>query len=576
MNIKEAEKRTGIASSSIRYWEERGLLSAERLDNRYREYNDDDIKHLIKIKRLREVGIPIADIKLYIDAVISYEKLLSEHQKRLESDESESKRIKELLNSMIYEKDSPVSNSTESYCEFEVIPEGPLLFGLDIGTTSISAQVISLNSKSAVHTYTINYSASISDESYPDAFASDGEKLASIAISLISSALETYKNIVSIGITGQMHGIICIGEKGEALSPLYTWQNQFGQRIIGKVSICEEIEALCGKSYPTGYGLITLYALKKLGLYPKNTVKIACIADFVMMKLCQKYIPVCHPTNAHALGFYNISERKFDTESLEKLGIYKDILPEISEDYGVFGYYRGIPVSYTVGDNQSGVFGSICETGDVLLNIGTSAQVSFICKNNGNIKSNNNAACEIRPYFGENILFSGAVLCGGRALSILASFMGEVASALGQTVPKKQIYSIINSYALKSENTLDILSEFSGTRSDPLSRGYIKNIGVQNFTLSEISGGFCRAIINECYQLYREMSEEMPKRLIISGNALRRNVALRKYAEEIFGAKVTMPSHTEEAAYGAAVYGAVSANIIEKSDAKKLIKYKNI
>ena len=36
----------------------------------------------------------------------------------------------------------------------------------------------------------------------------------------------TGKTITSIGITGQMHGILYVDESGRGLSPLYTWQDR--------------------------------------------------------------------------------------------------------------------------------------------------------------------------------------------------------------------------------------------------------------------------------------------------------------------------------------------------------------
>lgn len=69
MKIKEIEKRTGIQSANIRYYEKEGLLHPERNEeNNYRDYSEADVQRLEQIKILRLLGISIEEIKeLYMD-----------------------------------------------------------------------------------------------------------------------------------------------------------------------------------------------------------------------------------------------------------------------------------------------------------------------------------------------------------------------------------------------------------------------------------------------------------------------------------------------------------------------------
>lgn len=64
MKIKEVENLTGITKANIRYYEKEGLLEPERnLENNYREYSEEDIECLERIKVLRLLGVTIAEIK---------------------------------------------------------------------------------------------------------------------------------------------------------------------------------------------------------------------------------------------------------------------------------------------------------------------------------------------------------------------------------------------------------------------------------------------------------------------------------------------------------------------------------
>lgn len=67
MKISQLAKVTNVASKTIRYYEEIGLLpAAYRNDNGYREYRASDMERLIFIRRCRELQIPLEQIKRLI------------------------------------------------------------------------------------------------------------------------------------------------------------------------------------------------------------------------------------------------------------------------------------------------------------------------------------------------------------------------------------------------------------------------------------------------------------------------------------------------------------------------------
>lgn len=56
MTSKEMEARSGVARANIRYYEAEGLLHPKRAKNGYRDYSEDDLAALEKIKLLRRGG----------------------------------------------------------------------------------------------------------------------------------------------------------------------------------------------------------------------------------------------------------------------------------------------------------------------------------------------------------------------------------------------------------------------------------------------------------------------------------------------------------------------------------------
>jgi Cu(I)-responsive transcriptional regulator len=63
MTIGEAASLSGVPPKTIRYYEEIGLIAApERLENRYRAYDESDVRTLRFIQRARSLGFPLKEV----------------------------------------------------------------------------------------------------------------------------------------------------------------------------------------------------------------------------------------------------------------------------------------------------------------------------------------------------------------------------------------------------------------------------------------------------------------------------------------------------------------------------------
>lgn len=64
MKIHEVEEQTGLTAKSIRYYESKGLIEVHRdEENGYRDYREEDVLHLKRIKLLRYLEFSIEDIR---------------------------------------------------------------------------------------------------------------------------------------------------------------------------------------------------------------------------------------------------------------------------------------------------------------------------------------------------------------------------------------------------------------------------------------------------------------------------------------------------------------------------------
>ena len=64
MNIKEIEERSGLTRANIRYYEQEGLLSPVRRENKYRDYSEEDLETLLRIALLRSLGFSLEEIRM--------------------------------------------------------------------------------------------------------------------------------------------------------------------------------------------------------------------------------------------------------------------------------------------------------------------------------------------------------------------------------------------------------------------------------------------------------------------------------------------------------------------------------
>ena len=64
MKINEVEQLVGVTKRNIRFFEKEGLLSPGRnADNGYRDYGEEDVESLRKIKLLRKLDVPLEEIR---------------------------------------------------------------------------------------------------------------------------------------------------------------------------------------------------------------------------------------------------------------------------------------------------------------------------------------------------------------------------------------------------------------------------------------------------------------------------------------------------------------------------------
>ncbi len=66
MNIGEAAERSGLSAKTIRYYEQVGLVDAERRENGYRRYGPREVQTLRFLNRARGLGFSMEDCRVLL------------------------------------------------------------------------------------------------------------------------------------------------------------------------------------------------------------------------------------------------------------------------------------------------------------------------------------------------------------------------------------------------------------------------------------------------------------------------------------------------------------------------------
>jgi sedoheptulokinase len=448
------------------------------------------------------------------------------------------------------------------------------VIGLDVGTTTISGVLIDTEEMTLLCSRTIPNNANL-PAGYPWENIQNPEMIWELSRQVIDYFSARCTKIDGIGITGQMHGILYLDASGNAVSNLATWQDERGNQIFqGNSTYCDYLSSMTGYPMATGYGLTTHFFNMHNHLIPENAIAFSSIADYIAMRLCRIAGPVVHPTNAASFGFYDLGTNTFDISALKAVEIPASFLPFVVSEEKIIGYTReNIPVCIPIGDNQASFIGSVNTHSNLLINVGTSSQISL----RGDRKVEPRSL-EYRPFISGSYLLVGAGLCGGISYQLIRDLLKEILG-IYKVTRTDELYAIMNEAAKKvygEEDNLAIDTRFRGTRKDPKIRGAIRNIGVSNFTVGHLALGILRGICNEMKSFYDEVPDEWKESgcLIGSGNAIRKNPLLRKILSDTFKKEVLIPKYEEEASIGAAL---LAASIIDRRkslpEIQNLIRY---
>ena len=125
MNIGTAARQSGLPPKTIRYYEDIGLLTADRAANGYRDYSDEDVHRLRFVQRSRSLGFSVEEcrqlLSLYTDrdrASADVKAIATEKLGEIDRKIAELTGLREMLGHLV------------ENCHGDARPECPIIDGL--------------------------------------------------------------------------------------------------------------------------------------------------------------------------------------------------------------------------------------------------------------------------------------------------------------------------------------------------------------------------------------------------------------------------------------------------------------
>ena len=453
--------------------------------------------------------------------------------------------------------------------------------GIDIGTTKICAVAVAPSGELLASVEQPNDAALNADG--PGRFEQDPFRIRQRVVDTLRELTARVSDVAGIGLTGQMHGMLCVDADNRPLGNLITWQDQ---RCLEPATpdgktwldlIRERVPATawgsCGCQPASGYLGCTLFWAQRAGKLPRTTARVAFIPDWIAGVLAGQ-LPVTDPSDAGSTGIFDLERLCWHDGIAQALELPAMLLPPLRESGTPIGAVTaalaqetglpaGTPVCNAIGDNQASVLGSVADPDHgILINLGTGGQISWAVPSFTRVPD-----METRYLPHKRYMLVGASLCGGRAYAWLADVLRDWLRHFGPGPDRDTAYAQLSNLAAAAPpgtGGLHVTTTLAGTRADPTQRGSIHGISLDNFALGNLARAVLEGAVDELAAFHDRAPDHHQRQhqsVIASGNAARKNPLLRQIIADRFGRPVLIPRYCEEAAYGAALLAGVSVGV---------------
>ncbi|XP_046423723.1 sedoheptulokinase-like isoform X1 [Neodiprion pinetum] len=431
-----------------------------------------------------------------------------------------------------------------------------LALGIDLGTTSVKVVVVSTETKQIVSKQSKDTQANVPSDLGVEGNKQDVPKILSAVHSCVSRIpKDLLRQVVNIGICGQMHGVTFwkysseeddkehdgvfkLEISREKVSPLYTWQDsRCDPKFLASLP--------ASKSHLTthsGYGCATIfwfakYKPEKLSKYNRC----GTVQDLLVALLCGHSEVTISTQNAASWGYFLTTESRWEIDVLSQHEFPTHILPSKILQPGQaagcleqtwFGIPAGTPVGVALGDLQCSVYALLKDPTDAVLNISTSAQLAYVDPFFSPKQSGETAKIQHFPYFEGRYLAVAASLNGGNSLATFVRALQQWSMDLGFSIPQSKVWEKL--IALGQEDTaisdLEIVPTLLGERHAPEHTASVSQITLDTLQLGQIFRALCSGVIKNLHNMMPQevLQKAGIQQIVGNGSGLVRNLVLQK------------------------------------------------
>ena len=417
--------------------------------------------------------------------------------------------------------------------------EEPTLVGLDVGTTGVKALAIS-RSGDVVARVERGYPLSTPKPGWAEQDPEDWWRAAEAALAELPGAP------ASIGLSGQMHGLVALDEQERVLRPAILWNDQ------RPAQECAEIEErlglrrlieLTGNRALTGFTAPKLLWIRRHE--PEVYARIRHVLlpkDYVRLRLEGRH--AIDAADASGTLLFDVANRRWSEEVCAALDIPTEWLPPVHESTEVGA----------AGDQAAGALGvGVAAPGPLSVVLGTSGVVFAALR-------------DYRPEPQARVhTFCHAVPGTWHAMGVMLSAAGSLAwlhGALGSP-PYDELLRAAAAWPPGTEGLLfqPYLAGERTPHADPDARGAFVGL-----TLRHDRGALARAVLEgvayglrDCLELLRGVGVEARVGRVSGGGA--RGELWLEIVASVLGLPLERTAAEEGAAYGAALLGGVAAGV---------------
>ena len=244
----------------------------------------------------------------------------------------------------------------------------PLAIGTDVGTSGVRVLAVD-ETGTLIAESTRSYPLLTPRPGWTEQRPEDWFEATVEALKELSSKLDG-REIVALGLSGQMHGMVPLDAQGAVVRPALLWNDQRTGSGVAELEAAVPRETLVAR---TGNPAITGFQLPKLlwlrQVEPENfarTRHVLLPKDYLGFRFTG--VMAAEPTDASGTNCFDIANKVWDAEVLDALKLPTELFPDIVLSHEVVGKLtrelseqtglpEGLPVVAGAGDNAAAATG---------------------------------------------------------------------------------------------------------------------------------------------------------------------------------------------------------------------------